>query len=295
MSLTSFVKVPEVKRGILGYWPKPVFNLEAPMLAPPESKNYSLIGTAFDYLLWFYLKRKYSDASESEWVAEIAMAPEVLFSVSKKFAQRNGLKEREVEESAIAIGAIGIQIIDSVKKGRMHLMETGELTDGFLADILRLSKLDAIYRGGYFPKINDLIQVDPSDVKDLRKLYSIIPSNIFQGEKIALNPNFGDTSLLVGGADADAIIDGCLIDFKTTKFLDLKDEYWVQLVGYAVLSDINSDTNKAFRLNSFALYFSRHGVRWMHQLERFYSDTKYAEFKKWFIKQAKSHFNGSKP
>jgi hypothetical protein len=40
-----------------------------------------------------------------------------------------------------------------------------------------------------------------------------------------LNPDFGFASKLVGGADADIVLDSTLIDIKTVKAATLKPEY----------------------------------------------------------------------
>ena len=68
-----------------------------------------------------------------------------------------------------------------------------------------------------------------------------------------LNPTF-DGSGFVGGADADLIVDGCLIDVKTT-IRPLESAEWIyQLLVYALL-----DWQDAHKIKSVAVYFSRQG------------------------------------
>ena len=50
----------------------------------------------------------------------------------------------------------------------------------------------------------------------------------FKSEKCYLNPTFGDASNLVGGADADIILDDMLIDIKTTKAISFTQEHYNQ-------------------------------------------------------------------
>lgn len=50
-------------------------------------------------------------------------------------------------------------------------------------------------------------------------------------QRATLNPTFGEASALVGGADADFVIDHTLVDIKTTKYPELKREIPHQLVG----------------------------------------------------------------
>jgi len=74
-----------------------------------------------------------------------------------------------------------------------------------------------------------------------------------------LNPTF-DGSLDVGGADADLIVDGCLLEVKTTvdpRALPSKVVY--QLLGYVLL-----DYSNEFVIDSVGFYLARQAilVRW---------------------------------
>ncbi len=73
MSLTSFLKDEEVCNAFRRFFKIPKFNVSAELLAPPFTENYSLVGTAFDYLLRFYVKRLNRDAIESPWASEKAL------------------------------------------------------------------------------------------------------------------------------------------------------------------------------------------------------------------------------
>ncbi len=68
-----------------------------------------------------------------------------------------------------------------------------------------------------------------------------------------LNPTFAGSSL-VGGADADLIADGCLIEIKTSKDSRIRPEWIHQLVGYLLLDD---DDRRAIR--TVGIYMSRQG------------------------------------
>lgn len=73
-----------------------------------------------------------------------------------------------------------------------------------------------------------------------------------------LNPVFAHSGL-VGGADADVIVDGCLIDFKTTIRPSLASNELRQLVTYALLDDIEEH-----KITDVALLFARRPqwLRW---------------------------------
>jgi hypothetical protein len=75
------------------------------------------------------------------------------------------------------------------------------------------------------------------------------------GERVVLNPIFAGSGD-IGGADADLIIDGCLIDIKTTidpKFSKRRLLY--QLLGYALL-----DYNDEFAIDAVGVYLSRQAL-----------------------------------
>lgn len=157
-------------------------------------------------------------------------------------------------------------------------LETGEITEKLLKASLDLARLDSIIRSGNFPQ--DLKEYEEKDIEDLRNLYQVIPREKFNTEgEILLNPTFGDASRLVGGADADLVIDGTLIDIKTVKSLNLRRYAWRQLIGYSVLADLDSDFPD---LDKVGFYFSRFGVLWTRETDLIYGVNGYTEFRGWF-------------
>ena len=60
MSLTSFLdNNPDVREQFKQEFHKPSLRVKKDLLAPPLTKRYSTVGTAFDYLLRFYVKPQY--------------------------------------------------------------------------------------------------------------------------------------------------------------------------------------------------------------------------------------------
>ena len=58
MSLTSLLENnTELRAKLLAEFPKPEFRLKADIKAPPLTVHYGITGTAFDYLLRFYVKK----------------------------------------------------------------------------------------------------------------------------------------------------------------------------------------------------------------------------------------------
>ena len=68
-----------------------------------------------------------------------------------------------------------------------------------------------------------------------------------------LNPTFTG-SAYVGGADADFVVDSCLIDIKTSTFPQIKAEYLYQVAGYLLL-----DFDDALHIDSVGIYMARQG------------------------------------
>ncbi len=286
LSLTSFVKSPGISNHIVKKWPIPPFNLEAPLRAPPLTKNYSLMGTAFDYLLRFHLKQKHPEAIEKKWIAESAV---------DKVQARLAILEQDELKKPHFLGMHeffknGALELKTAKKEYAKFLKRCKLTEDLLNSIIQLARLDPYFRAGYMDR--DLGSADSNDINDLKQLYELIPKKIFSGgTNVLLNPIFPFGSRLVGGADCDVILDREMIDFKTTKFLQLKKDYWVQLVGYAVLADLALTVKNDFpKLESFGIYFCRHGVTWNYPINSIYENSKYPRFREWFVQQAKLMF-----
>ena len=85
-------------------------------------------------------------------------------------------------------------------------------------------------------------------------------------EKLNLsNPKFGPTlgigSNWIGGADADVIDEGCLIDIKCVKNVEAT-AFIRQVIAYALL-----DVENEHDLDSVGIYLARQGVQWQIPLE----------------------------
>src|SRR5712691_1115446 len=75
MSLTSFLESsPAVRGRLLSEFTKPEFRLKVEIKAPPLTASYGLTGTAFDYLLRFYVQKLNPSARTRHWTAEGGLA-----------------------------------------------------------------------------------------------------------------------------------------------------------------------------------------------------------------------------
>ena len=285
MSLTSFIHIPDVRQRFAKTFPKPSFKLDAKILAPPLTKHYSLIGTAFDYLMRFHLKYLNPESIVSAWVAELAV--ERLRRHPEYFIIRKAYTLDNIERVLVKAD----NIIRQAKAVSSTYQQTGKMTDELLESAIYLAQLDPIFRAGVIdPGIGI---ADKGDVEDLRNLISAVDAKIFKAERVCvLNPTFGEGSHLVGGADCDFLIDDTLIDIKTTKALEIKRDHFNQLIGYYILSTIGGiDGSPSGVVKNVGIYFSRYSLLHTIPVTTFTGNPNFPDFRNWFEGKAKEVFN----
>lgn len=285
MSLTSIIRErADVREGLRARVTRPPIKFGA-IKAPPLTGNYGIVGTAFDYLLRFYLQRINSSIAEaSQWVAEAGVeligTSELTYDLDRhKLFNRADRQRRKAET-----------YLEEANRAHLAYLSTGALRDELLIAALRLAYLDVAWRAG--PDRIDwkgLGAPDLRDVADLRALLSLVEEPAFKAKHVCLlNPTFGDASRLVGGADADILIDDCLIDVKNTKDPHIDDRNFLQLIGYYLLhgyAGINCGKAKAdlHQIKSLAIYFSRYGFFWKFPIEETLPRKSMQGTAKWFF------------
>ncbi|MBW8012513.1 MAG: hypothetical protein FVQ83_14955 [Chloroflexi bacterium] len=284
MSLTSFLRNKDVKARFRQEFKKPKFLAKKDLLAPPLTKRYSLVGTAFDYLLRFYLQHLNPDALARRWVAENSISHPlsplltnvVLNADTKKISFTETEQTKKVQ-----------RIIKQAKEVHSNYLSSGEMTDVVIETTLLLAQLDPIYRAGFVdPNIGT---VHNEDVADLRNLVSIVNPEMFRARELCLlNPTFGEGSKLVGGADVDLVIDDTIIDIKTTKKLEFQRKYFDQLIGYYVLHEIAGvgKLRPKPEIANVAIYFSRHEYLYVLELGEIIDKQTFPDFVRWFKDRA---------
>lgn len=154
-------------------------------------------------------------------------------------------------------------IIHKIKDAKEEfVIENKVILDRFLLEpLIQMSKIDMIHQSGNHD-IDVFEKVDSKDMEDLMNLYGLLAQHDWSANEVCfLNPVFNDASLMVGGADADLIIDDVLVDFKTVKAAGMKRNDFDQLMGYYLLSEIGGITGyeKKHAINKIAVYSSRYG------------------------------------
>ena len=225
--------------------------LQGEMKAVPVTKNYPLVGTAFDYLFRFYLERENPNCVTKHWVAENSLA------LLKQEIERLGKKApKEMRDASDQMTVL----LHDAKDSYEDYKSSGTLRDELIKHSIILAQIDVLYRSGRMHP--SLGTVEDGDVQDLRNLISLVNPEMFKAKKTCfLNPTFGYGSELVGGADADLIIDDLLVDIKTTKYLSFTQEQYNQLIGYYILSKLGKiNESETIPISKIGIYFSRHGV-----------------------------------
>jgi len=250
MSLLQFVRLPEVKQRLLEEFKQPLVECRNPIQVLPKSKNSSLVGTAFDYLLRFWLKRLNPMAEVRTWVAEDAVA---LLT-----GRGNALAGSEFDVP-MTVKKTARTILKQAKQTYRNYLSDGSMTDEVIRTTVHLGQLDPAYRAGKVDR--NLGNVEQVVIDELRELFSLVESGIFEATHFcALNPDFGEASLEVGGADADIVIDDTLIDIKTKQSGRMTAGSFRQLMGYYMLAQIGGiNGNRTLEINRLGIYFARYG------------------------------------
>ena len=198
------------------------------------------------------------------------------------YAFRCGLAARGVGtiERLVAEGACSLLPPGGVReRGQRRVREaldvitalpTSELlSDAAARACIVLAGFDVVRRAGRLDEIEREPLVE--ELRDVQALFAVVPWDEFicydlHGERepdidAYLNPTFDEGSRLVGGADADVIIDDLLLDVKTIKATKLQIEDVRQIVCYALLANkygINGEKPRR-RIHRVGIYFSRAG------------------------------------
>jgi hypothetical protein len=277
MSLTQILDLPDVAAEFSKYVRVPSQSSCSPeLIAPPIGhSSYALVGTAFDYCMRFCIAASNSGlVVDQSWIAEIA------------------LELIEEEKDSLPEGLSFEQVVKGVARARQlygEFLASRIFTRPLARAALFLAALDRAYRTG--PETVEVrylrgpLQAETDDC--LRLVRIINREMIVAKERASLNPSFGEASSLVGGADADLVIDDTLVDIKTTKYFQITPAMVHQLVGYRILlaacEPHGSTAQGAPRITHAAIYFSRHAklerLRYIDLIDR----QDFLRLSEWFI------------
>ena len=299
MSLTRYVKRPEVRDKIKPLRPPPPRKIPAPIRAEPRSSRQNssrqtVVGVAFDYLIRFELQRRAPHATARQWVAETAA----------EMLERGERVLTEVDWSGEWTGGSEVrasprEVVDAAKAAvASHLK--AEAPDwrhlaGIAAHAIRLAKLDSVVRALAFNP--GFVGADFADVEDLLDMLEIVPwDSLVRDETLMLNPILGESSRMIGGADADLISGDLLVDFKTTTKQAMNPTELDQLFGYFLLARNERKADPDFpEIRRVGLYFCRHGHLSTWDVSQWTGHPEFLSIEDWFFNHAKSLRSPPKP
>jgi hypothetical protein len=282
MSLVALLATDNVRDKFKQQFEKPKLDRELVTLAEPRSARYTLVGTAFDYLLRFRVKLLNPAAIEQTWIAERPLLHGSSLIVKNPIYDEVTDKV-EYEHTPLSRKVGGI--IEVARRQYRKYMESGIATDELLRSTLKLAQLDAIYRARFVDP--DLGNVYEEDIEDLKKLLFIADDKYFRATKVAvLNPTFGKASVMIGGADADLLIDDTLIEIKVTKKLEFPLATFHQIMGYILLNEIGGidGIKQRVKIRYGATYFARQGYIFKFDVKNTVKESEFENIVAWFAK-----------
>lgn len=274
MSLSSFIDTQEMRYMFRRYFYKPRIPYGKTIKAKLLTDNYFLVGTAFDYLLRFFVEYHNKDKTiTTEWIANLG----VDFLRTKR---QVGIGERIIRDSNECYNAY---------------MSTGVFCNSLAESVLLLAQLEEPYRSGVV--VDGFGKVDKKDVQDICNLYSLLEPSMWKVQKVCIqNPIFGRASSIVGAADADLIIDNMLIDIKVVQREGIQRDYFNQILGYLILFSIDGvdELPKEHIIDQLCFYSARYGEMYKYDISTIISTDAFIEFRKWFCDKAIEEYSNAK-
>ncbi|WP_437707314.1 hypothetical protein WMF45_26635 [Sorangium sp. So ce448] len=255
-----------------------------------------LVGTAFDYALRFDVLRRCPRAHDRPWVAEASI--ERLEGRLASVRAAGGPMGLAGAPSALVDGAHLRRIVRRARRRvenartflRKHIRRRAcdrSWMTRLAEHSLKLARLDAIYRAGYLG--DDLFADNTPELRD--QVVSLLEHAAFDtlldGADVVLNPTFGACSRLVGGADADLLVGGRLIDLKVSARDDVERPMVRQLVAYLILAErARREGQPLPQITSLELYFARHAHLWTLRADQILTHPEYPEVERRFFEIA---------
>lgn len=282
MSLTKFLKTPEavklyesfpVIEPHLFYCKGKSVHTNKKLVVPRvQGADPAVVGTAYDFCCRAITQRINGILIEKGLSTVLEAGLRIL-------SQYDLIAPAEVSKFRTAIEEAWNRRIDYIK---------GELVpiNQLVVDALLMARVEQACRSGR-------LIADPATNENVEDLINLCMSALTSvdllqtKEKIYMNPTFGKASRMVGGADADMVFGTTLIDIKTTVHTKSLQEYFEQLFGYYLLSDIDKTFNK--QIQYLAAYLPRFDTLYFISLDKLRSLMNVDAFAKQFLDLAEGY------
>jgi hypothetical protein len=268
VSLTSFIEEDDVWAYLGDKIPKPMTLRPKTLVAPARSKNNSIVGTAFDYLLRWYLQATHPRAKCREtWVAE-----EVIEMI--------GGRRRRIAETTVA----------TARRRHQRALSTHRIGADLARSAVELARLDTVFRCGLGEEAIGT-RVSANDIADLLHLLSVVPRAAFLSARTCLlNPEFNAADV-VGGADADLVVGDMLVEVKVTGDNKITKLYFNQLIGYVLLYRLGgfAGIRRQPKVRRIGVYMARYGELITWTLADIAAEETFAKAAAWFKRRGSSN------
>ena len=214
----------------------------------PQGVNYLLLGTAVSYAL-----RHQIQPLIDVMVQTPAYTGATILNSANKFTTILALCGKSHEEKALAY--LLLASLESVACGN----RPEDFVFFFFKNGCTLP-INKFEEGKYAPTVEDLINLIESNQNMLETLD-------LKSKNAVLNPTFAGSSSL-GGADAQLIVDGNLLDIRTTKSskpFTVKN-FWQQL-AYVLL-----DWNDEYEIQTISWYYTRQKSYFSYEVNDMFTD-----------------------
>jgi hypothetical protein len=309
MSLKQFLDLHDVRTAFQPMRPASPPRQLPPARVPPRAarpNRNSLLGTAFDYLVRFELRRLAPHARAAAWAAE--KAPRVFFSetVGPFRSQGSGLSDQQLRllDPDAEFNPLGVArqlreralaVLAAARVAEEAHARSVSPSDGCIADLarhaLRLAMLEPITRVSSLTLSRDYAPfAEPvdDDVRELADLLAVVPFDQFVSpDLVVLNPTFGEAGRLVGGADADLITGDLLVDFKLTAGDRVEPKHLDQVAGYLLLARHQRSLDPtAPEIRRVGIYYARPAHLWLAAATEWTARQNFGAFEEWFLGRA---------
>lgn len=274
MSLTSFLQRPEVKSRFLRAGVVADKSLRMTLAVRPMSDDRSLIGLAFGCLMRLLLQRLNRIDHESIWVGPNAFA---------QLLATSDLRNQRLTERLVAMHGFAVSTTE-------QYVNDGALTEDLLRATIYMAYLERAFRTGRYELPPDWLEKEyRAEIEELRELYYLIPSDALRATRqCVLNPSFGPASWMMGGADADFVVDDAIIECKTTASSKLDENSLNQVLAYYLLALLNPNANGMHLtgLKRIVIYFARSGYLYSIRVDEFLGERELEKLIRWIVDAA---------
>jgi guanylate kinase len=264
MGLTPFLKRKQTKKLFSDTFEKPKIKLEDEIRAPVLSSKYMLLGTAFDYLMKIHLKYHNSEAIFENCTAKKAVQKMDERSTDEEYEKVKNSSNTSVNRLCDEEYKQAKDYFDFAIETYNLFLKSGKINEDLLRSSIYLAHLDQYYYSRTRYIKNSQLIIDPDDILELNNLIKAVDFSQFKAEsQCILSPRFNDASKLVGGAEADILIDNKLIDIKTTQKLSITRDMFNQIIAYYILGRIGGVSERKINgknVEQVGFYFARHGI-----------------------------------